>query len=105
MQRELASVFRTIKDPRMSSFASVVSVNVTKDLKYAKVYVSVMGTDEEKDNTLKELELRCTALEQSYNNLKQAKILSLSDNAVNETKERISKLVREIDRCIESLKK
>ena len=60
---------------------------------------------QQKENTLKELEQRCTALEQSYNNLKQAKILSLSDNAVNETKERISKLVREIDRCIESLKK
>ena len=60
---------------------------------------------QQKENILKELEQRCTALEQSYNNLKQAKILSLSDNAVNETKERISKLVREIDRCIESLKK
>ena len=39
----------------MSSFASVVSVNVTKDLKYAKVYVSVMGSEEEKQNTLKAL--------------------------------------------------
>ena len=63
------------------------------------------ATIQQKENTLKELELRCEALEQSYNNLKQAKILSLSDNAVNETKERISKLVREIDRCIQSLKK
>ena len=55
MQRELAGILRAIKDPRMSSFTSVVSVNVTKDLKYAKVYVSVMGTDEEKQNTLKAL--------------------------------------------------
>ena len=60
---------------------------------------------QQKENTLKELELRCVALEKNYNNLKQAKILSLNDNAVDETKERISKLVREIDRCIESLKK
>ena len=59
----------------------------------------------QKENALKELELRCKALEENYNNLKQAKILSLNDNAVDETKERISKLVREIDRCIESLKK
>ena len=55
MQWELASVFRTIKDPRMSTFTSVVSVNVTKDLKYAKIYVSVMGSEEEKQNTLKAL--------------------------------------------------
>lgn len=60
---------------------------------------------QQKENALKELQLRCTALEESYNNLKQAKILSLNDNAVNETKDRISSLVREIDRCIESLKK
>ena len=60
---------------------------------------------EEKENSLKELQMRCTALEKSYNDLKQARIISLSDTAVGETKERISKLVREIDRCIESLKK
>ena len=44
MQRELASIFRTIKDPGMSEFVSVVSVNVTKDLKYAKVYVSILNS-------------------------------------------------------------
>lgn len=60
---------------------------------------------EEKENLLKELQLRCTALEKSYNDLKQAKIITLSSSGVEETKERISKLVREIDRCIESLKK
>jgi tRNA/tmRNA/rRNA uracil-C5-methylase (TrmA/RlmC/RlmD family) len=59
----------------------------------------------QKENALEELKLRCEALEKNYNNLKQAKILSLNDNAVNETREKISKLVREIDRCIESLKK
>ena len=60
---------------------------------------------EEKENLLKELQLRCTALEKSYNDLKQARVISLSDAAIGDTKERISKLVREIDRCIESLKK
>lgn len=60
---------------------------------------------EEKENSLKELQLRCSALEKSYNNLKQAKIISLSSTAIDETKERITRLVREIDRCIESLKK
>ena len=60
---------------------------------------------EEKENTLVELQLRCSALEESYNNLKQAKILSLTTEGIDETKERISRLVREIDRCIESLQK
>lgn len=60
---------------------------------------------EEKENMLKELQQRCSALEKSYNDLKQAKIISLTAEGIDGTKERISRLVREIDRCIESLKK
>ncbi len=60
---------------------------------------------EEKENSLKELQMRCTSLEKSYNDLKQAKMISLSDAGIDGAKDRISKLVREIDRCIESLKK
>jgi len=51
-RRELASIFREIKDPRLSSMVSVTGVEITKDLKYAKVYVSVMGTSDEKANSL-----------------------------------------------------
>ena len=54
-KRELSSIFREIKDPRLSSMVSVIAVEVTKDLKYAKVYVSVMGSQEEKDNSIKAL--------------------------------------------------
>lgn len=46
--RELASVIRTLKDPRIPEMTSVVAVDVTKDLKYAKAHVSVMGSEEEK---------------------------------------------------------
>ena len=60
---------------------------------------------EEKENLLKELQQRCQSLEDGYNNLKQAKVISLTAEGIDETKERISRLVREIDRCIESLKK
>ena len=36
----------------MSSMASIVSASVTKDLKYVKVYVSVLGSEEEKKGTM-----------------------------------------------------
>ena len=62
-------------------------------------------TIEEKENTLIELQKHCAALESNYNNLKQAKMFSLSDSGIEGAKERISKLVREIDQCIESLTK
>ena len=46
--RELAAIIRTLKDPRIPSMTSVVAVDVTKDLKYAKAHISVMGSEEEK---------------------------------------------------------
>lgn len=39
-------------------------------------------------------------LTESYKNLKQAKIISSSDSEIGDTKRRLSKLVREVDRCI-----
>lgn len=55
IKRELSSILRNIKDPRLSPMTSVVAVEVTKDLKYAKVYVSVMGTEEEKTSSMQAL--------------------------------------------------
>lgn len=55
IKKELSSVIRDLKDPRIPMMISVVSVNVTSDLRYAKAYISVMGTDEEKKAALKAL--------------------------------------------------
>jgi len=46
MQKELASVLRDVKDPRVSgAFISITAVDVTGDLKFAKVYYSAMTGD------------------------------------------------------------
>ena len=41
-----------LKDPRVSSLASITRVTITEDLSYAKILVSVMGTDKEKTDSL-----------------------------------------------------
>ena len=48
VQRELSAIIRTeVKDPRLAAaMVSVVSVEVTPDLKYCKAYISVLGSDE-----------------------------------------------------------
>lgn len=46
VRREVANVIRELKDSRIPLMTSVVAVNVTKDLRYAKVYISVMGDEE-----------------------------------------------------------
>ena len=56
VQKELSIILREeIKDPRINSMTSVVSVEVTPDLKYCKVYISVLGDEESQKNTLEGL--------------------------------------------------
>ena len=46
VQKELAMILREVKDPRVSdAFISVTAVEVTPDLKFAKVYYSAMQGD------------------------------------------------------------
>ncbi len=52
IKRELGSLIPELKDPRISGIVSVVSVDVSRDLGVAKVFVSVLGTDEQRSNTL-----------------------------------------------------
>ncbi|MBX5451077.1 MAG: 30S ribosome-binding factor RbfA [Thermogemmatispora sp.] len=49
---ELSDLLRTrMKDPRIG-FVSITRVEVSGDLAHAKVYVSVLGSDEERNNTM-----------------------------------------------------
>ncbi len=50
--KELSSIIRDLKDPRVSPMASVVSAQVTPDLKFCKVHVSVFGSEEELKDTI-----------------------------------------------------
>lgn len=55
LQRELSDLIRALKDPRVQqSMISVTKVETTGDLRYAKVYISVLDKDKARD-TLKGL--------------------------------------------------
>ena len=46
-----------VRNPHVSDkLLTITSVDITKDLKYAKVYVSVIGTEEEKQQTINALQ-------------------------------------------------
>ena len=42
IQRELSTLIRSVKDPRVTGMISVTAVDTTPDLKYAKIYISVL---------------------------------------------------------------
>lgn len=57
VRRSLSDIIQNrIKDPRIPMMTSVSHVDVTGDLSYAKVYISVLGTNEERNNAIKGLE-------------------------------------------------
>lgn len=43
---------RQVKDPRLGNFVTLTEVSVSPDLRYAKVFVSCIGSEEEKQKTL-----------------------------------------------------
>ena len=51
IQRELADQIRRLKDPRVSQvgMVSIIRVDTTGDLRYARVWVSVLDKNQEKD--------------------------------------------------------
>ena len=56
VQREMSQIIREdIKDPRVHPLTSVMAVEVTPDLKFAKIFISVFGNEEEKEKTMEGL--------------------------------------------------
>ena len=49
IQRELSALIRTVKDPRVHGLVSLTAVETTPDLRYAKVYVSVLDSSDVKE--------------------------------------------------------
>jgi len=53
---EISDILRTrVKDPRLG-FVTITDVVMTKDLRIARVYFSVLGNEAERTNTVKALE-------------------------------------------------
>ena len=54
--KEVSQIIRgELKDPRIGAMTSVVRVETTQDLKYCKIYVSVLGDAAQKESVMKGL--------------------------------------------------
>lgn len=49
IQRELADLLRTVKDPRVQGLISITRVDTTTDLRYCRVYVSTLDQSDIKE--------------------------------------------------------
>ncbi len=56
IKKELSEVIRELKDPRLAGgLVSVVKVDVTRDLRFAKAYISVLGAPGKEEDVIRAL--------------------------------------------------
>ena len=54
----------------------------------------------EKENEIARLKQNILDLEEKYKSLKMARMISVNDKEIRDTKKKLSDLVREVDKCI-----
>ena len=62
LREVLSEAMRDLRDPRLSGLTSITEVSVTPDLRSAKVYVSTLGTDEQRDEAVEGLRAAASRL-------------------------------------------
>ena len=102
VQKVLSTLIsREIKDPRINPMTSVVAVEVAPDLKTAKVYISVLGDDESKENTKKGLKSAASfmrgQLAKTLNLRNTPELTFVIDNSI-EYGVNISRLIDEVNK-------
>ena len=102
VQKELSTLIsREIKDPRINPMTSVVAVEVSPDLKSAKVFISVLGDKESKESTLKGLKSAASfmrgQLARTLNLRNTPELTFVIDNSI-EYGVHMSKLIDEVNK-------
>lgn len=55
---------------------------------------------DERDARIKQLEAQLTQAQNDYNSLKMAKMIEITDSDLESSKKRLSKLIRDVNKCI-----
>lgn len=101
LREELSDIIRReVKDPRVGFF-TLTRVEVGADLRTARVYVSVLGTDEERDGTLAALRSAAGFIRHHLRprmRMRQIPDLEFRDDRSMEHAEEIGRALREIER-------
>ena len=100
-KRALSEIILTdIKDPRMSQMAGITGVQITKDLKYAKVLVSVYDSEIKKQSTIEALNHAEAFIRAKMNEkikLRRIPVMTFVLDTSIEYSVRISKLIDEVN--------
>jgi ribosome-binding factor A len=87
-----------LKDPRIIGLVTVTEVRITPDLKLARIFVSVLGSEEEHASTLKGLAAASGFVRRELGvrlQMRRSPELLFIDDRSEEYKQRIDELLRE----------
>ena len=100
IQQELMELLqREMKDPRVG-FATITRVETAADLGHARVWVSVYGSEEEKDRSMEALQVATPWLRRELGQrlrLRKVPQLSLRRDDSIESGDRVLRILRELD--------
>ena len=100
MRRELAAIIKNMKDPRIPLMTSVVRVDATRDLKYAKAYISVMGDAGKQQATIAHLKSAAAFIRRELGNKLELRfipeIIFVLDKSI-EYGAHINKIIKELN--------
>ncbi len=102
LRQEISDIIRRqVKDPRLSVFISVTAVEISSDLKFAKVHFSSMGTENEKKEILRALTSAAGFIRHELGNRMQARRIPELSFRLDETIEKADRVLRLIDQISE----
>uniref|UniRef100_A0AB33JFN2 Uncharacterized protein n=1 Tax=Prevotella sp. GTC17262 TaxID=3236797 RepID=A0AB33JFN2_9BACT len=84
----------------LSLFSTRVRQMILQYVETKKENDTLYAMVDERDMRIKQLESQLAQAERNYNSLKMAKMIEITDGDMEEAGKRISKLIREVNKCI-----
>jgi ribosome-binding factor A len=102
LRQEISDLLhRQVKDPRLGSFISVTSVEISPDLSFAKVFVSHFGTEEEKKITIHALNTAAGFFRHELGERMKARRIPELSFRIDDTIEKAAQILSIMDRLQE----
>jgi len=98
LQRELSDIVSRLRDPRLG-FVTVMDVDLSNDLHYAKMYVSILGDEEEQTEAVKALKSALPYIRREIAQrirLRQAPEITVQYDDTSERASRVNALINSI---------
>ncbi|KXB84918.1 hypothetical protein HMPREF3034_00521 [Prevotella sp. DNF00663] len=84
----------------LSLFSTRVRQMILQYIETKKENDNLYAMVDERDLRIKQLESQLAQAERNYNSLKMAKMIEITDGDMEEASKRVSKLIREVNKCI-----